>query len=204
MEHEQVHCHDEAVHHQLPIAVAFWIIRIVPTEECSSFTQSVMQIHCSICSIILHVTATQYTCSLKGVYHPHWLIQWSRHCSHMCIPVHSPWVPGYITVAQTIFIILTMAGLFPARPHVFAWNFQMSFHLVHKDNLCQSFKSCFSIITSVKPPPDRMVHSPPLCLGAASIRQQFFQSMSTDTQQKCNVSHKSNLKIFSSHLKNNR
>ena len=45
---------------------------------------------------------------------PHWLVQWSRHCSHMGIPVHSPWLPGYIDVMQTIVVILTMAGLFPA------------------------------------------------------------------------------------------
>ena len=34
----------------------------------------------------------------------------------MCIPVHSPWQPGYINVTQAILIILTMAGLFPDRP----------------------------------------------------------------------------------------
>ena len=44
--------------------------------------------------------ATQYTCSLDGVYCPHWLVQWSRHCSHMCIPVHWPWLPGYFDVSQ--------------------------------------------------------------------------------------------------------
>ena len=36
----------------------------------------------------------------------------------MRIPVHSPWLPGYIDVAQTILIILTMAGLFLYLPHV--------------------------------------------------------------------------------------
>ena len=36
----------------------------------------------------------------------------------MHIPVHSPWLPGYINVAQTFLIILTMAGLFPDRPHM--------------------------------------------------------------------------------------
>ena len=36
----------------------------------------------------------------------------------MLIPVHSPWPPGYIDVTQTVLIILTMAGLFPDRPHV--------------------------------------------------------------------------------------
>ena len=34
------------------------------------------------------------------------------HCSHMLISVHSPWLPGYIDVMQTILVILTMAGLF--------------------------------------------------------------------------------------------
>ena len=108
--HEWAHYCDKAANHQLPIAVAFWIIWIVFTEE-----QNLMQIHCSTCSVILIVTATQYTCSLSGIYHPHWLVQWSCHCSHVCIPVHSPWLPGYISVAQTILVILTMAGLFLGR-----------------------------------------------------------------------------------------
>ena len=34
------HCCDEAANHQLPIAVAFSIIQIVSTEECSSFMQN--------------------------------------------------------------------------------------------------------------------------------------------------------------------
>ena len=33
----------------------------------------------------------------------------------MCIPVHSPWLPGYIDVTQTIPVIVTMARLFPDR-----------------------------------------------------------------------------------------
>ena len=33
----------------------------------------------------------------------------SFHCSCMCIPVHSPSLPGYINVAQTIVFILTVA-----------------------------------------------------------------------------------------------
>ena len=35
----------------------------------------------------------------------------------MCIPVHSPWLPGYIHLVQTIPIISTIAALFPDRPH---------------------------------------------------------------------------------------
>ena len=106
---------DEAANHQLPIAVAFWIIQIVSVEECSSLMQNLMQIYCSTSSVILNVMATRYTCSFNGVYCPHWLVQWSRHCSRMCIPVHSPQLPGYVDVAQTVIIILTMAGLFPDR-----------------------------------------------------------------------------------------
>ena len=55
----------------------------------------------------------------QWVYCPYWLVQWSHHCSHTRIPVHSPWLPGYIDVAQTILVILTMAGLFPDRPCIF-------------------------------------------------------------------------------------
>ena len=68
--------------------------------------------------LILNVMATQYTCSLNSIYRPHWLVQWSRHCSPTCIPVHSPWLLRYIDVVQTILVIVTMAGLFPDRPHM--------------------------------------------------------------------------------------
>ena len=87
--HEWACCHDEASNHQLYIAAAFWISQIVSAEECSSLTQNLMQIHCSTCSVILNVMATQYICSLNSVYSPHWLVYWSHHCSCMHIPVHS-------------------------------------------------------------------------------------------------------------------
>ena len=95
---ERAQCHDEAANHLLPIAAAFWIIQIISMEECSSLTQNLLQIHCSTCSVILNVMATQYTCSLSSIYCPHWLVQWSHHCSHTCIPVHSPWLPGYMVL----------------------------------------------------------------------------------------------------------
>ena len=119
--HEWVHRHDEAASYQLPIAVAFWIIWIVSTEECSSLMQNLMQIHCSTHSVILNAMATQYTCSVNGVYHPHWLVQWSHHYSLMHIPVHSLWLPGYIDVTEIILVILTMAGLFLDKPRVHAY-----------------------------------------------------------------------------------
>ena len=110
MMQEQVCCCVEAANHQVPIA--FWIIQIVSVEECPSLMQNLMQICCSTCSVILNAMATQYACSLNGVCYSHWPVQWSRHCSCMCIPVHSPWLPGYINVVQTILVILTMAGLY--------------------------------------------------------------------------------------------
>ena len=116
--HVQTCSHDEATNHRLPIAVVFWIIQIVSVEECLSLMLNLMQISCSTCSVILNVVATQYTCSLNSVHCPHWLVQWSHHCSHMHIPVHSPWLPGYIDVTQTVLIISTMAGLFLDRPYV--------------------------------------------------------------------------------------
>ena len=115
-DHELAHCHDEAANHQLPIAAAFWIIQIVSTEECLSLMQNLMHILCSTRSVILHAMATQDTCSLNGIYLPHWLVQWSHHCSHMRIPVYSPWIPGYINVTQTIIIVLTVGGFFLDRP----------------------------------------------------------------------------------------
>ena len=84
MMHEWVCYCDEAANHQLPIAVVFWIIQIVSVEKCSSLMQNLMHIPCCTHSVILNAMATQYTCSLQGTYCPHWLVQWSRHCSHMC------------------------------------------------------------------------------------------------------------------------
>ena len=117
--HEWTRCHDEAANHQLPIAVASWVIQIVSAYESSSLMQYLMQIHCSTSSVILNGMAIQYTYSINRIYHPHWLVQWSRHCSRMHIPVHSPLLPGYIDVSQTVLIKLTMVGLFPDRPCIF-------------------------------------------------------------------------------------
>ena len=44
--HDRVCCCDEAATHQFPIAMAFWIIWIVSTEECSCLTQNLIQICC--------------------------------------------------------------------------------------------------------------------------------------------------------------
>ena len=82
-------------------------------EGCSSLMQNLIQVCFSTHSVILNAMATQYTCSLKGVYHPHWLVQQSCHCSCMHIPVYSPWLPCYISYANHS---CTTAGLFSDRP----------------------------------------------------------------------------------------
>ena len=108
-------CHGETANHQLPVAAASESSK-VSSQECLCLMQNLIQILPSTCSVILNVMATQYTCSLNSIYCPHWLVQWSHHCSHMCIPAHSPWLPGYIDVSETILVILTMIGLIPERP----------------------------------------------------------------------------------------
>ena len=95
----------------MPIAVALWIIQIVSVEESSNLMENLMHFCCCTCSVTLNVTATQYICSFNGIYHPHWLVEWS-HCSHVHIPVHSPCLPGYIAVEQTVLIVLTVAYFF--------------------------------------------------------------------------------------------
>ena len=145
-------CRDEAVSHHLSIAAAFWIIWIVSTEECSSLMQNLTQIHCSTRSVIFSVMATQYTCSLNGVYHPHWLVQWSHPCSYMHIPVHSPWLPGSIHVTQTILLILTMAGLSHDRPHILCGEWYLMNICVHARVHTGSSRSnaCSSVVGRVR------------------------------------------------------
>ena len=113
--HEQVPCCKEASSHQLPIATSFWMIWIVFREESPRLMQNWMQICCSTFLVILNAMATVHRLSQRHLP-PHWLVQWSRHCSRMHIPVHSRWLPGYISVMQTILVVLTMTGLFPDRP----------------------------------------------------------------------------------------
>ena len=115
--HEWVCCHDEAANHQLPIAAAFWIIQIVSAEECSSLSK----IWCRLVALFAQSFWMQWpysTFSVNKVYCPHWVVQWSHHCSCMHIPVHSPWLSGYTDGLQTILVILTIVGLFPDKPYI--------------------------------------------------------------------------------------
>ena len=83
---------------------AFWIIQIVSTEECSSSMQKLIRFVALLAHIFLlsHFECNGHTVHMltQQVYRPHWLVQWSHHHSHMLIPVHSPWLPGYINVVQ--------------------------------------------------------------------------------------------------------
>ena len=113
--HERAHCHDEAANHQWPIALQ-------SLNHLNSFCGGMFklnakfeQMHCSTHSVILNAMATQYTCSLNGVFCPHWPLRWSHHSSNMHIPLHCPWLPGYMYVMQTVLDILTMARLLLER-----------------------------------------------------------------------------------------
>ena len=107
-------CCDEAANYQLPIATAFWAIWIISAEECSSLMENLMLMCCSTHSVILNVTATQYTCSLEGTYLTHWLVQWSRHSLFMhacssplsgCQVTSMPCKHSWIVSGQTSYIV---------------------------------------------------------------------------------------------------
>ena len=89
---------------------------------------------------------------IQHIYCPHWPVQWRCPCSHMCIPVHSPRLPGYMGVRRTILVTLTMAGIFPDRPH--KYNTQMLDNiriqrLIHKGYIS---------LTQNKPTTNKMLH----------------------------------------------
>ena len=50
--------------------------------------------------------------------------QWSHHCSCMGIPVHTPWLPCYISVMQTDLVLLTVAGVTPDSPRMFSFYYK--------------------------------------------------------------------------------
>ena len=68
--------------------------------------------------VILNTTDMQYTCSLNSATPP----MTSTVKSSLFTHAHSTplsLVPGNIDVAQTVLVILTMAGIFLDRPHVY-------------------------------------------------------------------------------------
>ena len=102
MIHAQAHCCDEVDKHQLPIAAAFWIIQIFSVEECTNLRQNLMQICCSTQSFWMWQSHSTHL--TQWLLPPYWVVQWSCGCSCMLLPVHSPWLPGYIDVLQLHYI----------------------------------------------------------------------------------------------------
>ena len=96
---EQAHCHDEADHScgLLNHPISYHRVMFKPNAKLNSDSLLYSLSHFECDSHTVHVLIQQ--CLL-----PPWLVQWSRH-----------WLPGYIDVVQTIFIVLTMVGLFLDR-----------------------------------------------------------------------------------------
>ena len=59
--------------------------------------------------------------------------------THPSIPVHSPWLPGYINIPETILIMLTMAGLFLDTPHMLFLPLILELLNIHSDTV---FSNC--------------------------------------------------------------
>ena len=121
--HEWAHGCDKAANHHLPIAAAFWIIWIVP--------RGMLKLNAKFDADLLLYSLSHFECDGHTV---HMLTQWclpslltntaeSSLFTHACVPVHSPWLPGYTDVVQTILLVLTKAGLSPDRPDTSSlWN----------------------------------------------------------------------------------
>ena len=119
--HEWVCCPDEAANHSLLIAVAFWVTWIVTWRN--------VKFNAKFDTDALLYLLSHFECSGRTVHTLTQLRlpQWSRHCSHMHSPVHSPWLPGYISIAQTVLIVLIMTGLFPDRTRTIYYILNMYF-----------------------------------------------------------------------------
>ena len=107
--HERAHCRDETANHCLPIAMAFWIIRIVPAEQCSSLMQNIFErdghtVHTltqrcllpsltSIVKSLLFMHGHPSPRSLAARLHP-----WSASCSHH---INSGWTFSRRTSSYT-------------------------------------------------------------------------------------------------------
>ena len=86
----------------------------------NSFHRGMFQLNAKFYADPLLYSLSHFECdALNGIHRPHWLVQWCHHCSHMNIPVHSPWLPGYIDVSQSVLVILSMVGLFLDRFRIY-------------------------------------------------------------------------------------
>ena len=105
---EQAHCRGEAASHQLPIAAAFWVIQIVSAEECANLSENWMQICCSTQSFWIWWPHSTHAHSMASMAPRTSIVTSSLFM--LCIPVHPPWLPGYVGVAQTVLVMVAMAG----------------------------------------------------------------------------------------------
>ena len=69
----------------------------------------------------------------------------------MCIPVHSPCLPGYINVTQTVLIILTMVGVFPDRP--------CTFPMLQRNKILDLALICLMIFMEEKKTEGKWIHN---------------------------------------------
>ena len=104
---------------KLPVTRCPWLW---PSESWNSFHEGMFKLNAKFDADSLLYLLTHFECNshtvhrlTQQVYHPHWLVQWSHHCSPTYIPVYTPWLPIYIKVAQTVLVILTMVVLFRGR-----------------------------------------------------------------------------------------
>ena len=112
----------------------------------------------STCSVSLNATATQYTCSLYGIYRPHWLVQWSCHCSLMGIPVslaarlhrchanRSCYMNNAWPFPRQISYVGTLSNIYLNIIHPFSWwwTFRMSPINSYDEHCCYRHFLCIS------------------------------------------------------------
>jgi len=99
---------------------AFLIMQTVSADECPSLKQNLMQIRWSTRPVIVNVTVTQYTSSLKCLTAT-WLAPCKSNCSRMRSKVSSDWLPSYIKAMWPVLEIFKMAEYFPDRPRIIKW-----------------------------------------------------------------------------------
>ena len=90
----------------------------------NSFCGGMFKLHAKFDADLLLYLLNHFECDGHTVHmfsHPHWLVYWSHHFSCVNIPSYCPWLPGYMDMAQTVFVILTMAGLFLDRSSHVCW-----------------------------------------------------------------------------------
>ena len=117
--HEWARCCDEAANHQLSISCGL-------LNHLNSFHRGMCKLPGkfdtdSLLYLLSRFEFNGHTVHMLPLQHlPPPLISTvksSLFTSHMHVPVHCPWAPGYGDIVQTLLVILTIAGLSPHRPY---------------------------------------------------------------------------------------